>query len=196
MGIGWYADFDTPQWDGRRFWIGRAANWGALLGGHAICAQPGGVRDATGWYEFYDQGQEGACVGFSCSRMMSLLNRKRYDARWLYVEGKRNDAYPGEDYEGTEMRAGPHVLMTQGHRRVVRGKSYPVDPAEGIAAFRWATTADEVLRVLANTTGNRLGAVPLLNSWGPFYPRRVWLPAEALTRLLSEDGEAMLVTDR
>ena len=29
-------------------------------------------------------GPEGACVGFGCSRMMSLLNRKRYDARWLW----------------------------------------------------------------------------------------------------------------
>jgi hypothetical protein len=49
--------------------------------------------------------------------MMSLLNRKRYDAGWLYHEAQRIDEWPGEDYDGTSVRAGMDVLRTEGHRR-------------------------------------------------------------------------------
>jgi hypothetical protein len=40
-----------------------------------------------------------------------------------------------------------------------------------------------------------LGAVGIVNSWGPQYPR-VLLSYELLARLLDQDGEATLVTDR
>lgn len=39
-------------------------------------------------------------------------------------------------------------------------------------------------------------AVALCNTWGESYPFLVWLPYEALQRLLREDGEAGLITDR
>jgi hypothetical protein len=38
--------------------------------------------------------------------------------------------------------------------------------------------------------------VRILNSWGRGYPHRVWMPDETLQRLIDEDGEVALVTDR
>ena len=42
----------------------------------------------------------------------------------------------------------------------------------------------------------QLGAVPLLNSWGRGYPHVVWMPDAVFDRMIREDGEVALVTDR
>jgi hypothetical protein len=201
IGINWYSAFDKPEKDNRgRWWIGRG-DLGSIRGEHCVCLEPGAgnERDTSGWYWFYDQGREGACVGFGCSRMMSLLNRKRYDARWLWDRAKEVDEWPdtnpGDD-NGTSVRAALDVLRTRGH---VVYKAHDEDGpsvTEGISANRWATRADEVLAALQSPLGTRLGAVCVLNSWGRSWPQRVWMPASVLQRLLDEDGEAGVVTDR
>jgi hypothetical protein len=189
---------------------------------------------------FYDQGTEGACVGFSCSWMMTLLNRRRYDAFWLYREAQKVDEWPGEDYSGTSLRAGLDILREVGHRRVAWKRTYPAALGEGIHENRWATSVDEIRGAIAEGTpvvlginwyssfdvparrwprwfiGDRpdwgwvrgghaiccrgasdaLQSVLLTNSWGRDYPAGVWLPYEGLARLLRENGEAGLVTDR
>ena len=46
------------------------------IGGRSQRTELAGWPTTTGgegWWDFYDQGTEGACVGFGCSRMMSLL---------------------------------------------------------------------------------------------------------------------------
>src|SRR5215216_5658879 len=86
-GVNWYSAFDEPAWDARgRFWIvgNDTANLGYVRGGHAFCFKPHGIEDPVPWWAFYDQGQEGACVGFAISRALSLLNRRRYHARDIY----------------------------------------------------------------------------------------------------------------
>jgi hypothetical protein len=50
--------------------------------------------------------------------------------------------------------------------------------------------------MLQNGKANRLGAVPVLNSWGTNYPHRVWMPDDVLARLIKEDGEVAIPTDR
>ena len=121
IGVPWYSAFDKPvakrRGDATEYWIG-LGDLGRVRGGHAVCLKPEGVIDAIGWWPFYDQGKEGACVGFACSRMMSLLNRRRYEAPWLYREAQRVDDWPGEDYSGTSVRAALDVLRSRGHRRV------------------------------------------------------------------------------
>lgn len=192
--------------------------------------------------ELYNQGREGACVGHSCSFMMSILNRYRYDAWWLWDRAKETDEWadtnPG-DGNGTSVRAACDVLRDKGHCRVWAGKPWPVDKVHGIVVNRWATSVDQVRTSISqgipvvlgvnwytgfdrpekrgNNTwightpnwGNIRGGhaiccfgasdnkqgVWLVNSWGESYPNVV-LPYTALTRLLSEDGEACLVTDR
>jgi hypothetical protein len=202
IGVNWYSNFDDPVKDSRgRWWIGRG-DLGTVRGGHCVCLEPGdpaigmGEQDTDAWYGFYDQGQEGACVGFGSSRMMSLLNRKRYDARWLWNQAKRIDEWPdtnpGDD-NGTSVRAAMDILRTRGH--VIAGKDAVLE-AEGIAANRWASTVSQVMSALMSPANERMGAVRILNSWGRSYPHRVWMPFETLQRLLDEDGEATLVVDR
>jgi hypothetical protein len=132
---------------------------------------------------------------FDSSRMMSLLNRKRYDAGWLYHEAQRIDEWPGEDYDGTSVRAGMDVLRTEGHRRKFGPLTLPPSLDAGIKENRWATNVVEVLACLHDDVNS--DSVILCNSWGKFgYPHYVHLPLDALARLLREDGEATVVTDR
>jgi len=98
----------------------------------------------------YDQGREGACVGYAASWLMSMLNRRFYDAGWLYREAQKGDEWPGESYDGTSVRAGMEVLRTIGHRTQVRNRITSPDLAAGIQEYRWATTVDEVRTCLAN----------------------------------------------
>lgn len=97
----------------------------------------------------YDQGIEGACVGFSASWAMSLLNRRYYAAQWLYEEARRRDEWPGEAYAGTSIRAGLDVLREVGHRRIYAGNPRPARILDGIDAFRWAADVDEIRTALA-----------------------------------------------
>lgn len=194
LGINWYTRFDVPTLDENgRYWIGRGSNLGVIRGGHAICVKPRVLVDNQAWWPFYNQGREGACVGFSLSRAMSLINRKKYDARWLYHEAQKHDEWPGEDYEGTSVRAGFERLRLVGHKMMSWDEPQQI---EGIVSYRWANTVDGVHSTIKMPLADELGAVPLLNSWGEAYPRLVWLPDETLDRLFREGGEAGSPVDR
>ena len=199
LGIAWYEAFDRPTVgsDGR-WWIGRG-DLGRVRGGHAVCLKPQSLLDSAAWWQWMDQGREGACVGFAASRAMMLLNRKRYDARWLWNRAKEIDEWPetnpGDD-NGTSVRAAMDVLRRVGHAPAYRGVTRPVEASEGIVENRWAQSTDEVLACLQSPAYATLGAVPLLNSWGADYPRLVYLPLEVLDRLIREDGEATMFVDR
>lgn len=150
------------------------------------------------------------CVEFAVLRMLSLLNRLRYDitSRWHYHEMQRTDewaggSYPGAQpvYEGTSVRAGLEVLRVHGAiRAAAGGKALQGDPAQlarpehGIAAYRWALSWDDVRAVLG--VPDWLPGVPVLNSWGRDYPREVLLLDDAGARLLREDGEFGVAVDR
>lgn len=197
----------------------------------------------------YNQGLEGACVGFSQSWMMSILNRKLYDARRLYQEAQAVDEWietPPE--EGTSLRAGFDVLRTVGHWRVYADITRRVELDEGIERNAWATDVDGIRQAIAAGIPVNLGinwyqefgapvrwpresrgspryeyyigtaaswgrilgghaitcvgasdkrqALALCNTWGTGYPFLVWLPYDAMTRLLHEEGEAGVVVDR
>jgi hypothetical protein len=99
----------------------------------------------------YDQGSEGACVGFACSMMMSILNRTFYDARWLYQQAQQIDDWvetPPE--EGTSVRAALDVLRDTGHRRVYAGVSRVPAIRHGVEENRWAHSVDELRTCIAN----------------------------------------------
>lgn len=116
------------------------------------------------WRRRYDQGQEGACVGFAWSFAMSILNRVFYDAPWLYRSAQAIDEWPDTPpADGTSVRAGGDVLRTLGHRRYRAGTSGPTLLEHGIEENRWATTVDEMRTCLAN------GIPVVLGCW--------WFPA-------------------
>lgn len=99
----------------------------------------------------YDQGVEGACVGFAWSWAMSILNRRFYDARWLYREAQRVDEWPGENYDGTSVRAGGDVLRARGHRlQHNHNHEHTEELVHGIDTFRWGKTADDVRTAIAH----------------------------------------------
>lgn len=195
-GINWYSNFDRPVYDAStdEYWIGKG-DLGTIRGGHAIAEPYAGAGDLDKWYIFYDQGQEGACVGFSLSRAMSWLNRKSYDGFWLYHEAQKIDEWEGENYEGTSVRAACNVLKTVGHSRVYDGRTLNPSEQHGIQAYRWATDINDVLNVVGGIQKER-GAITFRNSWGMSYPHKVWLPAETAQRLIDEDGEVAVITDR
>ena len=201
LGINWYSAFDSPELVSGSYWIGRGSSWGRIRGGHAICAPQLGVTDTLGWWRFYDQGNEGACVGFAVSRAQTLMNRERYDAFWTYHQAQRIDEWPGEDYDGTSVRAGMEVARTLG--LVDRSKSTPglPDPADGISAYRWPRSIEEAAACLSpGDQGKKVldrGWIAFLNSWGEWYPHLTRMSLETAERLFfREDGDVAVATDR
>lgn len=191
FGINWYSNFDRPVKTSNRWWIGLGP-LGQIRGGHAINAQSS-LSDLTAWWQFYNQGNTGECEGYSHSRMMTQLNRARYDAQWLYFEAQDLAGQPRDPNAGTYGRVVLEVLRIQGLKTPAWSEPRLT---QGISAYRWATSVDQVHAVLQNPMADKLGAIPLNNSWGPGFPHTVWLPDAVVARLLSEDGECGLVTDR
>lgn len=191
----------------------------------------------------YDQGAEGACVGFGFSWMMSIMNRRFYDAQWLYTEAQLVDPFhdtpPGS---GTTSDAGAQVLISRGHRRIWGGHSMAPRIAEGIAFVRWAhhlNAVDELRTQISKGIPFGLGInwysnfdqpkwseangwvigegdlgwlrgghficgygasddkemFYLVNSWGMDYPL-VKIPYRTVERMIQEDGDAAVITDR
>lgn len=204
LGINWYTAFDSPSplKRGSDVYVIAAKELGSVRGGHCIVCEPAGLYDQPSWWRWYNQGSEGACVGFGSSRAMSLLNRREYQPFWLYRAAQALEHDP-PGTEGAEVRSGLEVLRTAGLVRRRRHQALQMTDAaiardapaadDGIAAYRWATSADNVLHALGTPT---LDYVTLLNSWGESYPHRVRLSAETLDRLLRESGEAAIATDK
>lgn len=191
-GVPWYTAFDTPvKGSDGWWWIGTNADWGSVRGGHAICLRPPSLTDLVSAWDHYNQGQEGACVGFACSRAASLMNRRLYDGFSLYRVAQTRDPWPGEAYSGTSVNAGLNTLRIDGAWRVRKGVVSGPHSEDRIVSFLWARTSNDV--VLALQTVEPF--VRVLNSWGRGYPREVRLPVPALARLLREGGEFGVPTD-
>lgn len=94
----------------------------------------------------FDQGSEGSCVGFGCARTLGIINREIYDPWVIYNEARKIDEWPGEDYEGTSVRAGLEVLRSQGARDT---DITTVELSAGIEEYRWASTVDEIRGYIA-----------------------------------------------
>lgn len=196
LACNWYTAFDHPvRYPSGRYWIARGGNLGTNRGGHDLCIEPGDAQDYDSWWDFYNQKNWPACVGFGCARGQSILNRKRYNGLTLYQFAHDHDGLP-DAWEGTTLRAGLETMRSQG-LQIVRGSvTGSWRPGEGVAAYRWISSVDELHRVLRHPLADRLGAVCLLNSWGRDYPHRVWVEDAVIDRLLREDGELGVVTDR
>jgi hypothetical protein len=190
FGINWYTNFDTPMQmsvNGHRHWVIGKGDLGTIRGGHSLASLPGDTVDRTSWWSFYDQGEEGACASFGTCRMMSLLNRKEYDPWPLYKKVEQ----PGG---GSYVRDNLEVIRTSGP--FLKGSDRE-SPEDGISTYRWVLTVAEIHQILDSEVADRVGAVPLLNSWGrDGYPHIVYIMDEAIERVLKEDGEAAVVTDR
>jgi hypothetical protein len=195
LAVPWYSAFDRPVLtDGRWRITSNVGALGYVRGWHAICVQPAAMSDLVSWWEFYDQLRTGECVGFAFSRMMTLLNRARYDAPWLYFATQDAAGQPRDPLAGTYPAFAADVLRTVGHK-TPRGDAPKL--ANGIAANRWAVTVDEIRACLQSPAHDRREAFPLLNSWGrPGYPHVVDFPYVTMEAMYRQDAEATAVTDR
>lgn len=206
------------------------------------------------WHWNWDQGSEGACVGFGTSMMLTIINEsearlkalkpstRRYNPWWLWDRAKENDEWddtnPG-DSNGTSVNAACWVLRNKGHRVFNRGLEKTEDQAQGISFYRWASTVDEMRTsifdgmpvsigvdwysnfdnpvllgreswvgkdtslgrvrgghcVCVYAASDRRQAFKIKNSWGRGYPL-TWIPYTTMQKLLDDDGEAALVTDK
>ncbi len=66
-----------------------------------------------------DQKSEGACTGFAVAAAINLLNQRAgrdivVSARMLYEMAKRNDEWPGEEYDGSSLRGAIHGWKNMG----------------------------------------------------------------------------------
>lgn len=203
LGINWYTALDKPRQLPDGSWhfpdVSKGEQLGTIRGGHDAClVQMGGVKLLNSlWWKFYNQGPEGACAGFAHCKAQTLQRGGLYDGFWLYNQARKLEGNTGE---GTTGRSVCKVLQTTGlrtqsgavasHDESLDG---PVDPSLGITTYRWATTADEICAALGRPGAQ---AVPLSNNWGEAAPLVVWLPVATLDRLMKEEGEADVVTDR
>jgi hypothetical protein len=205
IGINWYDSMDDPVERDGAFWI---TVGGSVRGGHAVCLESPHIKDNASWWGWYNQGNEGACVAFAISRMMSNLNRRRYAPWELYRLAQMTDEWPGENYSGTSVRAGLDVVATQGMWLPVDGRidvgKGPV-AKEGIEVYRWANDVKDVAACLSPKDNGKVildqGYVTILNSWGNDptngYPHKTRLSLEDLERLVfAENGECAVSTDR
>lgn len=111
-----------------------------------VALRPPVSRNGIQYHRVYDQGNEGACVGFGESITMSILNRKYFDAWWLYREAQARDEWSDTPPEsGTSLSAGFDVLRELGHRYIRAGVAGPPLLQHGIVTVnRWLSQfADE-----------------------------------------------------
>lgn len=213
--INWYSNFDWPKLrkiNGVNRWVIGDGSLGSIRGGHAVCARHWDLTDLSGWWDFYNQGTEGRCVEFGSLRLLTQMNRKRYDitSRWHYHLMQETDewtgCYLGHDgfrYEGTSGRAGLEVLRAFGAIPARRAGSPEItleegaelaDEQEGIQTYRWARDWQDVRTAL--NVPDYLPGVPINNSWGRDYQHEVIMLDAAGERVLNEYGELGIVTDK
>lgn len=176
--------------------------------------------------DHFNQGQEGACVGFSWAHeLLAKPKEKTYvrevDAHAIYKLALTLDAWPGENYEGTSVLAGVKAVQ----------KMFP----DAITEYRWAFSFDDLIMalgykgpavlginwyesmyepwngivevrgdivgghaILAKGVNINRGTVTLHNSWGEEWGNGgdAVISFADLKRLLKEDGEACIPLKR
>jgi len=192
IGIKWHTNFDRPEKDSDgTWWVGRG-DLGGVRGGHCVCLKPPTVTDLPGAWGHYNQGAEGACVGFGVSRAATLFNKPElFNGFKLYYAAQKRDPWPGTNYSGTSVEAGLNTLRLDGAWPMRAGVTRGPQRQWGIRSFGWAKSGDEVLKAL----GSREEWVEFLNSWGAGYPNVVRMPVRVLDNLLKEGGEAGIPVD-
>lgn len=168
-----------------------------------------------------NQGQEGACVGFSLAHELAAkpIIIPGIDADYahkLYKGAQQNDEWPGEDYEGSSVLGGAKFATAKGlyqsyawtkdAMELARSVAYKGPAVLGINWYEGMYNTDSLGRlkvegeivgghaILCNGFNLAKNAFLLHNSWGPEWGERGtgWVSMPDMQRLLNEDGEACL----
>jgi len=95
------------------------------------------------WIDEQNQGNIGACVGYSCSWMKSYHDDELFNAYWLYKRAQAIDNDPGtkNDNDGAYLWAAGDVLRKEGHALYKTGVP---DMEYKIMSYWWAKSVDEI----------------------------------------------------
>jgi len=186
---------------------------------------PTTVRSKRFWWTngyWGNQGNNPYCVGYGWAHWIEdgpITHPGQIDPVMIYKEAQKVDEWPGEDYEGTSVRAGAKVLQSKGL----------------ISNYYWATIIDEITRAILEvgpvTVGTdwydgmfepdskgiikpsgsiagghcylldginmKTGLLRLKNSWGRDWGKKGFalISLEDFSYLLSAEGEACLATE-
>lgn len=171
-----------------------------------------------------DQGNIGACVGFSWAQELAArprIHQVDYSfALALYKMAQTLDQWPGEDYEGSSVIAGAKAVQRSGFMGEYRwafgltdallaiGYSGPCVLGVNWYSSMFAVDDRGFIRVggrlegghaiLANGVSLKRQAVRLHNSWGRDWGSNgeAWIGFTDLERLLHEDGECCVPVGR
>lgn len=179
---------------------------------------------SNGWWG--DQGDRPHCVGYGWAHWLEdgpfthPGQSPIVDPVELYRRAQLIDEWPGENYDGTSVRAGAKVLQSLGYVgeyrwafdvwTVVRTllELGPVVLGVNWYGGMFTPNEDGLIRptgrlagghcVVANGANVRRGIVRIKNSWGRDWGKNgnCWMSFDDLDRLIREDGEACLAVEK
>jgi hypothetical protein len=178
-----------------------------------------GTPHPTPWQlrNLLDQGNEGSCTGFGSAHFLQAapyMHKLTYDfARGIYLEARRNDEWPGEDYEGSSVRGamkamvklglitGSYVwawdLETMKRHLLYRG---PVVIGVSWYAGMMSTDAKGFITPIGGVVGGHCVCVTYYsskkdyflgpNNWGTAWGKKGWwrMRGEHMQHLIEQDG--------
>ena len=178
------------------------------------------VLDQNGWPQ---------CVAYAWKHWLTsspLQQGKNVDTAEVYRAAQIVDEWPGENYDGTSVRAGAKVLRERGfignylwattvdevknwvlvNGPVVVGTNWYSHMTEGISVEYplrgfWVKPEGTLLgghAYLISGYSLRMHAFRILNSWGTAWGERgkAWLAEEYLEQLMLEDGEVCTAVEQ
>lgn len=170
---------------------------------------------------YLDQGQEGACVGFSFAHELAakpviVPGITNAQGEIIYHGAQDNDQWAGSDYEGSSVLGGAKYLTAKGfyasyawtrdvHELAVAvSRKGPCVLGITMHEGMMSPDADGFLRMTGNVVGGhailckgynvRRAAFLLHNSWGRGWglDGTAWISGADLSALLAQDGEACM----
>jgi len=179
--------------------------------------------NANGWWG--DQGQTSECVAFAWTHWLEdgpVTQPGKgpiVEPDDLYDAARKVDEWPGEDYDGTSVRAGAKVLKARGFvsayhwaTTVEQMAATIIELGPMVVGTNWYTGMDDIdevgfLRVDGKVEGGHAWLVNgvhikhalfrMKNSWGRGWGNRgmALVSFEDMERLLREDGEACIASE-
>lgn len=171
-----------------------------------------------------DQGNDPHCVGYSWRQWLTselIRTTTGPDGRTIYRRAQQIDEWPGENYDGTSVRAGVKMLQELGHIQEYRWASSVSDIIDWILGDKGTIVLGTWWYSGMNTpdssgfihpTGSVVGGHAYLlvgwnrsrnvgrivNSWGSDWGQdgRAWIHGDDLSALLENEGEACAATER
>lgn len=186
--------------------------------------------DVRYWDDDYwwgNQGETSECVGYSLAHWLEdapvVHDREEppvVQPHYIYTNAQFEDEFPGEDYDGTSVRAGAKILQRLGfikeYRWAMTAQEIAVAVLEvGPVVFGSLWTEDMfepdyeyVVRPTGSVVGGhayllngydaRTGFFRIKNSWGKEWGKdgHAYIHINDVERLLAEDGEACLALEQ